>query len=160
MEMTVLFSQIAKFLSPPLIVAGLALVLVFSVHIQLIKSGIIPPVKPTTGGRLLQLLLKYGFILGLVASIFGGIVCVLISKDREAALWLAGMVLVLGFALAIPALSETNGGLKKAREGAVDNMEAMENAKQPPFTRILNPIIGAVGVIAGSRLKKTGRNLS
>lgn len=100
------------------------------------------------------------FILGLVASILGGLVCVLISKDRKAALWLAGMVLVLGFALAIPALSETNGGIKKAREGAVDNMEAMENAKQPPFTLILNPIIGAVGVIAGSRLKKTGRNLS
>jgi len=33
-------------------------------------------------------------------------------------------------------------------------MTAMQNAKQPPVVLILNPIIGAIGVIAGSRLKK------
>ncbi len=32
---------------------------------------------------------------------------------------------------------------------------AMQNAKQPPIALILNPIIGAIGVIAGSRLKKS-----
>ncbi|MBT8377975.1 MAG: hypothetical protein KJN64_01955 [Ignavibacteria bacterium] len=95
------------------------------------------------------------FILGLVAAILGGFVCVLIAKDRKTAYWLAGLVLVLGIALAIPALGETNEELNKVREETAGNMEAMENAKQPPISLIFNPIIGAVGVIAGSRLKKT-----
>jgi hypothetical protein len=33
----------------------------------------------------------------------------------------------------------------------------MQNAKQSPVTLILNPIIGAIGVIAGSRLKKVSK---
>jgi hypothetical protein len=33
-------------------------------------------------------------------------------------------------------------------------MEAMQNAKQPAYMLILNPIIGALGVFAGSKLKK------
>lgn len=93
------------------------------------------------------------FVLGLIAAILGGLVCVLIAKDRKMALWLAGIVLVLGFILAIPAIGEAE--LNTVREGNVDNMEAMQNAKQPIIALILNPIIGAVGVLAGSRLKKT-----
>jgi uncharacterized membrane protein YeaQ/YmgE (transglycosylase-associated protein family) len=92
-------------------------------------------------------------VLGIIAAILGGLVCVLIAKDSKTALWLAGIVLVLGFVLAIPALGEVE--LNTVREGNVDNMEAMQNAKQPPITLILNPIIGAIGVFAGSRLKKT-----
>jgi hypothetical protein len=94
-------------------------------------------------------------VLGLIAAILGGFVCVRIAKDRKIAFWLAGIVLVLGFVLAIPALGEVE--LKTVREGNVDNMEAMQNAKQPPITLIINPIIGAIGVLAGSRLKKTGQ---
>lgn len=94
------------------------------------------------------------FVLGLIAAIAGGLVCVLIAKERKIALWLAGIVLVLGFLLAIPALlGETE--LNTVRKGNVDNIKAMQNAKQPPITLILNPIIGAIGVLAGSRLKKT-----
>lgn len=93
------------------------------------------------------------FVLGFIAAILGGLVCVLIAKERKIALWLAGIVLVLGFLLAIPALGEAE--LNTVREGNVDNIEAMQNAKQPPITLILNPIIGAIGVLAGSRLKKT-----
>jgi hypothetical protein len=93
------------------------------------------------------------FVLGLIAAILGGLVCVLIAKERKIALWLAGIVLVLGFLLAIPALGEAES--HTVREGNVDNMDAMQNAKQPPITLILNPIIGAIGVLAGSRLKKT-----
>jgi hypothetical protein len=93
------------------------------------------------------------FVLGLIAAILGGFVCVLIARERKIALWLAGIVLVLGFLLAIPALGEAE--LNTVREGNVDNIEAMQNAKQPQITLILNPIIGAIGVLAGSRLKKT-----
>ena len=93
-------------------------------------------------------------ILGLIAALIGGLVCVLIAKDRKVAYWLAGIVFVLGIILAIPNFSVSEEELNKVREGNVDNMEAMQSAKQPPLTLILNPIIGAIGVIAGSRLKK------
>jgi hypothetical protein len=93
-------------------------------------------------------------ILGLIAAIIGGLVCMLIAKDKSAALWLAGLVLVLGIVLAIPQFGVSEEEMNKVREGNVDNMEAMQNAKQLPIALILNPIIGAIGVIAGSRLKK------
>lgn len=93
-------------------------------------------------------------ILGLIAAVIGGFVCVIIAKNRKAAIWLAGLVLVLGIILAIPALSASEEEMNKVREGNVDNVTAMQNAKQPQAALILNPIIGAIGVIAGSRLKK------
>jgi hypothetical protein len=93
-------------------------------------------------------------ILGLIAAVIGGLICVIIAKDHKVALWLAGLVIVLGIILAIPSLNVSEAETNKVREGNVDNMEAMQNAKQPPISLILNPIIGAIGVIAGSRLKK------
>ena len=96
-------------------------------------------------------------ILGLIAAVIGGLVCVIIAKDRKIAIWLAGLVLVLGIILAIPSLNIPEAETNKVREGNVDNMEAMQNAKQPPIALILNPIIGAIGVIAGSRLKKSSQ---
>jgi len=101
--------------------------------------------------------LALSFLLGLIAAIIGGFVCVLIARDRKVAMWLAGIVLVLGFVVAIPALGESDEERNKVREGEVSNTEAMQNAKQPPLTLILNPIIGAIGVIAGSRLKKDSK---
>jgi hypothetical protein len=82
------------------------------------------------------------------------LVCVIIAKDHKPAIWLAVLVLVLGIILAIPSLNVPEAEMNKVREGDVDNMEAMQNAKQLPIALILNPIIGAIGVIAGSRLKK------
>jgi len=98
--------------------------------------------------------LVLSFLLGLIAAIIGGFICVLITKDRRVAIWLAGIVLVLGFVLAIPALCESEDERNKVREGEASNMEAMQNAKQPPITLILNPVIGAIGVFAGSGLWK------
>jgi hypothetical protein len=44
--------------------------------------------------------------------------------------------------------------MNKVREGTVTNMEAMQNAKQPPLAALINPLIGAVGVFIGTRLRK------
>ena len=96
-------------------------------------------------------------ILGLIAAVIGGLVCVIIAKYRKIAIWLAGLVLVLGIIFAIPGLNAPEAETNKVREGNVENMEAMQNAKQPPLALILNPIIGALGVIAGSRLKKSNQ---
>ena len=94
------------------------------------------------------------FILGLVAALLGGYLCVLISKNQKAALVLAGLVLVLGIAMAIPALNDSTNEAQEMRIADVPNFEAMQKAKQPPIVLPLNPIIGALGVFAGSKLRK------
>ena len=94
------------------------------------------------------------FILGLVAALLGGYLCVLISKNQKAALVLAGLVLVLGIIMAIPALKDSSNEVQEMRSADVPNMEAMQKAKQPPIVLLLNPIVGALGVFAGSKLRQ------
>jgi len=98
--------------------------------------------------------LVLSFILVFIGTLFGGYVCTLIAKNSKPALWLAGIVLVLGIILALPQLNVPEKEMNKIREGDVPNMEAMQNAKQPALALILNPFIGAVGVWAGSRMRK------
>ena len=94
------------------------------------------------------------FILGLIAAILGGYICVLIAKNQKPAMVLAGVVLVLGIAMSIPALSISNEEVQEIREPNVPNMEAMQKAKQPIFLLLLNPLVGALGVLAGARFRK------
>lgn len=94
------------------------------------------------------------FMLGLAAAVLGGYICVLIAKNQKAALVLAGLVLVLGIAMAIPALGDATNEVQEMRSADVPNLEAMQKAKQPPIVLLLNPIIGAFGVFAGSKLRK------
>ena len=94
------------------------------------------------------------FILGLIAAILGGYICVLIAKDQKPAMVLAGFVLVLGIAMSIPALSISNEEVQEIRKANVPNMEAMQKAKQPIFLLLLNPLVGALGVLAGARFRK------
>ena len=42
-----------------------------------------------------------------------------------------------------------------AREAAVGTFEAMANAQQPVWVAFLNPIVGALGVLTGARLRAT-----
>jgi len=67
------FEQVAPYLSNPLVLIGFVLSLMFSVHRALIKSGIIKPPSPATGGRIVFTILKYG-------------------------LWISVLIIVLGFA--------------------------------------------------------------
>ena len=94
------------------------------------------------------------FILGLIAAILGGYICVLIAKNQKPAMVLAGVVLVLGVAMSIPALSISNEEVQEIREPNVPNMEAMQKAKQPIFLLLLNPLVGALGVLSGARFRK------
>ena len=59
------------------------------------------------------------FILGLAAALLGGYLCVLISKNQKAALVLAGLVLVLGIIMAIPALNDSSNEVQEMRSADV-----------------------------------------
>jgi hypothetical protein len=65
------FAGIAPYLAHPLVLVGFGVLLVFAVHRSLIKSGIIPPLEPRTGGRVVQTLLRYGFIIAALLILLG-----------------------------------------------------------------------------------------
>lgn len=100
-----------------------------------------------------SLWLVISFAVGLIAAIAGGFVCALIAQNTKASLALAGLVLVLGLLSAIPVLT-ANDNRPQIRTASVGNMEAMMNARQPSWVALLNPLIGAIGVLFGARLKK------
>ena len=88
------------------------------------------------------------FMLGLAGAILGGYVCEAIAPTPGPAKVLALVVLLLGFAFAVPVL--TTSSPSPPREGAVSNTEAMQNARQPTWVALLNPLFGAVGVLIGA----------
>lgn len=89
------------------------------------------------------------FILGLIASILGGFVCVKIARRPKPGFVLAGIALVLGIAMAFPAVAKPDPG---PRAADVSNLEAMSKAKQPAWIAFFNPILGAAGIALGVRL--------
>lgn len=91
-------------------------------------------------------------ILGFIAAVIGGFVSALIGKSGIVPKFLAGVILVLGLIVGImtaltPAANET-------RSGSVSNFEAMQKAQEPAWLALLNPFLGAAGVIVGGSLKK------
>jgi hypothetical protein len=91
------------------------------------------------------------FILGFAAAVAGGWVCAAVGREGRAVSILAVVVLLLGIALAMPALRRTP--TSEPRLGNVSNMEAMTKAQMPGWIALLNPLVGAAGVLIGGRLR-------
>ena len=88
-------------------------------------------------------------VLGLVAAWVGGMTCTAIARDPRGWKWLAVLVLALGLALAVPTLQQPPN--PAPRLGDVRLMEAVTKGRQPPWAALLNPVIGALGVMVGGR---------
>jgi hypothetical protein len=93
-------------------------------------------------------------VANLVIGIIGGLVCALIAKGGKAPLILAIVVFVLGLLLAIPAVIAHNANTNVVRTGTVTQFEAMQKAREPIWVPFTFPVIGAVGVLIGGKLKK------
>jgi amino acid transporter len=92
-------------------------------------------------------------VLGVIAAIVGGYTCALIARSTRAAQVLAGIVVLLGLLIAIPALTG-NDPRPSTRPRDVPNIQAMQNARTPKWFALLNPIVGAVGVLIGAGLRQ------
>ncbi len=65
------FEKIAKYLAVPLVLIGFVLMLVFGIHSELIKSGLLQQVSQQDAGIIIKLMLRYGFQLGLCVTVLG-----------------------------------------------------------------------------------------
>lgn len=82
----------------------------------------------------------------------GGYLCAVISKSNRACQVLAFVVFLIAIFLCIKAMRRDTGGLH-IRAGEVTNREAVELAVVPTWMHLLNPVIGAAGVLLGARIK-------
>jgi hypothetical protein len=65
------FERIAPYLQDPLVLVGFIFFVASLTGRQLLRSGIIQPLPPRPGFRILRLLLSYGFVLALVVILLG-----------------------------------------------------------------------------------------
>ena len=87
--------------------------------------------------------------LGLGAALAGGFVCARIARrGSRAPAALAGMTLILGLAMAVPVLAADEPPALRPPEATA--LCAMRDARTPPVASLLNPVIGAIGVMGGA----------
>lgn len=91
-------------------------------------------------------------VLSLIGGILGGLICAAISKNMTVCKVFAGIVLVLGLLSAIVTTMKERPDT--ARSGDVPNFEAMQKAQTPMWLCLVNPVLGAAGVLIGARMKK------
>lgn len=92
------------------------------------------------------------FVLSFAAAVVGGLVSKAIARTPTGPKALAGLVLVLGLALAAMVAMAPSPPMD--RPGDLSNLEAMQQAQQPVWVAVLNSFLGAAGVLLGGRLKK------
>lgn len=89
-----------------------------------------------------------------VSGIIAGLICAAIARGRKATLALAGLILVVGLLLAIPAITKSRANAELVRVGDVPTMEAMEKASWPVWAPFVFPFVSALGAVVGGKLKK------
>jgi magnesium-transporting ATPase (P-type) len=94
------------------------------------------------------------FAVVLVTCIIAGLICAVIAKGGKAPLVLAAVVLVLGLGLALLSTAMRPADTNEVRTGNVPNMVAMSKARHPGWVVFLGPVIGAVGVLIGGKLRR------
>ena len=94
-------------------------------------------------------------VANLIIGIIGGLVCALIANGGKAPLILAVAVFVLGLIFAIPAVIAHDANPNLVRPRTVTQVEAMQKAREPLWVPFTFPVIGAVGVLIGGKLKKS-----
>jgi len=90
-----------------------------------------------------------------IAALFGGRVARRIGGDRETVVGLAVLVFVLGVVFAIPVVMADPALATLPRPDGLAMMDAVQQAQQPAWVAIANPIIGAIGAMLGGR-RRTG----
>ena len=94
------------------------------------------------------------FVIIFITGTIAGLICAAIAKGGKAPLALAVVVIALGLLLAIPAMMKAQANAKLVRGRNVPQMEAAQKAYWPTWTPFTFPIISAIGVLVGGKLKR------
>lgn len=94
------------------------------------------------------------FAVMLVSGIIAGLLCAAIARGGKAPLALAVLVLVFGVLLAFPAIWKMKANEGLVRVGDVPAMEAFQKAYWPMWAPFTFPLVSAIGVVIGGKLKK------
>lgn len=91
-------------------------------------------------------------VISLGGAIVGGYVCAAIGKTMRACKALAAVVVILGLLLCLPAMKRGSSG-PNVRAGEIPDLQAMRLGVTPMWAHLLTPVLGAVGVLLGARMK-------
>lgn len=89
--------------------------------------------------------------ISLCGSILGGYFCAAISRNKRTCELFAAVVLIVLILFCIPKMRDPT---PHVRAGEVSSMDAMRLTQMPMWMHVLNPVLGAVGVLLGARMKK------
>ena len=94
--------------------------------------------------------LALSIVVGLLAAFLGGLVAQRIDRSGKGALFLMGVIVVMGIGIAIATGTPEAAGPRTITSPS--SFEAMENAVQPRWLEYLNPLVGCIGVFLATRL--------
>lgn len=85
-------------------------------------------------------------------SVFGGWLCVLISKSLRTGEVFAVVVLVIFSVMCVWDLRSKNPDAPNVRAGDVGFRDGIELAVTPVWLHVVNPVVAGIGVFVGTRL--------
>ena len=92
--------------------------------------------------------------IGLGAAIAGGATCAAIAKSPAAIRALAALVLAFGILAAVFTMRMAPAEATVVRTPDTPMSVSMQQTRQPVWVSLLNPLIGAAGVLIGGRLRR------
>lgn len=90
-------------------------------------------------------------LLGVACAAAGGWVAARLAPGSSAPWWLAAMVMALGLLSAAAAVMSEDPARGGPRPDGAAMVDVMAHAQQPVWVALLNPLLGAAGVLAGAR---------
>jgi hypothetical protein len=93
------------------------------------------------------------FAVVFVTAAIAGLVCAIIAKGGKAPLVLAVVVLLIGFAFAAAHVTMQPPDTNEMRTANTPN-RAIFRARHPVWVVFIGPVIGAVGVVIGGKLRR------